>query len=102
MSNTPGDSKVVRVGRTIAGPSPPPVLAHTVMLETSVLGWRFEIVNIVSMVISVHVWLLPTEYLMVYWWRIPLRGAGSSQVKMTLRSFASPARLRTLDGPEYY
>ncbi len=40
-----------------AGPSPPPVMADTAMLDTSVLGVRLEIEYVVLWVVSVD-WIV--------------------------------------------
>ncbi len=68
------------------GPSPAPVAAMTLILDTTVFGFRSVIEKVVSLVVLV-ISLLPfTEYLIVYLLRMSLRGIGSFQVSRTLKN----------------
>ena len=80
------------------GPSPAPVAAMTLILDTTVFGFRSVIEKVVSLVVLV-ISLLPfTEYLIVYLLRMPLRGTGSLQVRRTLNNIAIPFKFLTAEG----
>ena len=63
------------------------------MLETIVFGFKSIIIKVVIVVVFLIRALPFIEYRMVYWIRIPLSGAGSSQVKSIVSSFGVPAKL---------
>ncbi len=51
LTALPGLLRVVILGAITAGPSPPPVVAETVMSDTSVLGVRLGIEKLVLLVV---------------------------------------------------
>ena len=70
----------------------------TLILDTTVFGFRSVIEKVVSLVVLV-ISLLPfTEYLIVYLLRMPLRGTGSLQVRRTLNNIAIPFKFLTAVG----
>ncbi len=83
------------------GPSPAPVAAMTLILDTTMFGLRSVIEKVVSLVVLV-ISLLPfTEYLIVYLLRMPLRETGSLQVRRTLNNIGSPVKFLTAVGPRH-
>ncbi len=70
----------------------------TLILDTTVFGFKSVIEKVVSLVVLV-ISLLPfTEYLIVYLLRMPLRGTGSLQVSIILKNSASPDKCLTAVG----
>ncbi len=71
----------------------------TLILDTTVFGFRSVIEKVVSLVVLV-ISLLPfTEYLIVYLLRMPLRGTGSLQDNTTLKYKIILSMFLTTEGP---